>query len=179
MRYGQWSSFQQTIVDGSFSRVKLLFSSPLQISLCTCVLICTEVLAEGKAVLVIPNSIYTIQRAANPCLSFRTLLRVRPEQSRGNNTWCFCKSLFWQTVVGECKTVPYSFSLDVQWNAAQILLVQSKIHRRGTEIIWLLSIWGTNILRISTSSPALLDKALFLSYFHMQMLERFESGGLA
>lgn len=39
-----------------------------------------------KAVfLAIPNSIYPIQIAANPCLSFGTVLSVRPEQSQGNN----------------------------------------------------------------------------------------------
>lgn len=143
-----------------------------------CVLICTEVFAEGRAVLVIPNSIYPIQTAANPCLSFRTVLRVRSEQSQGNNVWSFFKSLFWQTVAGQCKTVPCSFSLDVRWNAARIVPVQCQIHRRGTELIWPLCVWGTNILRISTSCPALLDEALSLSCFHMQKLEGFESDGL-
>lgn len=149
--------FHQTVVAGAFSRVKLLFSSPLQISLCTCVLICTEVFAEGRAVLVIPNSIYPIQTAANPCLSFRTVLRVRPEPFQGNNVWSIYKSLFWQTLAGLCKTVPCSFSLDVQQNAAQIVLVQSQIHRRGTELLSPLCVCGTNILKISTSSPTLLD----------------------
>lgn len=58
------------------------------------------------------------------------------------------------------------------------MLVQSQIHGRGTELLRPLCVWGTNSLRISTSSPALLDEALSLSYFHMQKLEGFESGGL-
>lgn len=178
MWYGQQSSFHQTVVAGASSRVKLLFSSPLQISLCTCVLICAEVFAEGRAILVVPNSIYPIQTTANPHLSFRTVLRVRPEQCQGNNVWSFYKSPFWQTVAGQCKTVPCSFSLDVWWNAARIVLVQSQMHRRGTELIWPFCVWGTNVLRISTSSLALLGEGLSLSYFHMQKLEGFESGGL-
>lgn len=37
---------------------------------------------------------------------------------------------------------------------------------------------GVNILRISTPSSALPNKALSLSSFHMQKLAGFESGGL-
>lgn len=40
--------------------------------------------------------------------------------------------------------------------------------------LWL----GANILRISTPSSALPNKALSLSYFHMQRLAGFESGDL-
>lgn len=121
--------------------MKLLFSSPLQILLCTCVLDCTEVFAEGRVILVIHNSIYPIQIAANPCPSFGTVLRVRPEQSQGNNMWSFYKSLFWQTLSGQCKTVPYYFSLDIQWNTILIVLVLFQAHRRGMEFLQPLYGW--------------------------------------
>lgn len=102
---------------------------------------CTEVFAEGRVILVIPNSIYPIQIAANPCLSFGTLLRVRPEQSQGNNMWRFYKSLFWQTLSGQCKTVPYYFSLDIQWNTILIALILLQVHTRRMEFLWFLYVW--------------------------------------
>lgn len=96
---------------------------------------------EGRVILVIHNSIYPIQIAANPCLSFGTVLRVRPEQSQGNNMWSFYKSLFWQTLSGQCKTVPYYFSIDIQWNTILIVLVLFQAHRRGMEFPWPLYGW--------------------------------------
>lgn len=97
---------------------------------------CTEVFAKGRVILVIHNSIYPIQTAANPCFSFGTVLRVRPEQSQRNNMWSFYKSLFWQILSGQCKTVPYCFSLDIQWNTILIVLVLFQAHRRGMEFPW-------------------------------------------
>lgn len=65
-------------------------------------LICTEVFAEDRAILAILNSIYTIQTAANPCLFFRTVLRVRSERSQGNMCEVFINPRFdrlWQASV--------------------------------------------------------------------------------
>lgn len=93
---------------------------------------------QKAVILVLPNSIYPIQIAANPSLSFGTVLRVRPEQSQGNNVKFF-KSLFWQTLSGQHKT--YYFSLDIQWNTALIVLVLFQIHRRGMEFLWPLYVW--------------------------------------
>lgn len=129
------------MVAEAISRVKLLFSSLLQILLCTCVLDGTEVFAEGRVILVIHNSIYPIQIAANPCLSFGTVLRVRPEQSQENNMCSFYKSLFWQTLSSQCKAVPYYFSLDIQWNTILMVLVLFQAHRTGMEFLWPLYGW--------------------------------------
>lgn len=82
-----------------------------------------------------------------------TVWRVRPEQSQGNNMWNFYKSLFWQILSGQCKTVPYYFSLDSQWNTALIVLVLFQIHRRGMEFLWPLYVW----VRIFSGFPHLLQ----------------------